>query len=31
MSNVDVLLIGIDAGCLLVFERLYEDDAIPNI
>ena len=31
MSNVDVLLIGIDAGCLPVFERLYEDDAIPNI
>ncbi|MCO8246903.1 MULTISPECIES: alkaline phosphatase family protein [unclassified Haladaptatus] len=31
MSNVDVLLIGIDAGCLPVFERLYEDDVIPNI
>ena len=31
MSNVDVLLIGIDAGCLPVFERLYEDDIIPHI
>ncbi|MFC6993520.1 alkaline phosphatase family protein [Haladaptatus sp. GCM10025707] len=30
-GNVDVLLIGIDAGCLPVFERLYEDDVIPNI
>ncbi len=31
MTNVDVLLIGIDAGCLPVYERLYEDDVIPNI
>ncbi|WP_458206845.1 alkaline phosphatase family protein [Haladaptatus sp. NG-SE-30] len=30
-GNVDVLLIGIDAGCLPVFERLYEDDVVPNI
>ncbi|WP_458186932.1 alkaline phosphatase family protein [Haladaptatus sp. NG-WS-4] len=30
-GNVDVLLIGIDAGCLPVFERLYEDDVAPNI
>jgi predicted AlkP superfamily phosphohydrolase/phosphomutase len=28
---MDVLLIGIDAGCPPVFERLYERDAIPNL
>ncbi|MFC4357926.1 alkaline phosphatase family protein [Halobium salinum] len=28
---MDVLLIGIDAGCPAVFERLYERDAIPNL
>ncbi|WP_101298244.1 alkaline phosphatase family protein [Halegenticoccus soli] len=28
---MEALLIGIDAGCLPVFERLYEKDAIPNI
>ncbi|MFC7214708.1 alkaline phosphatase family protein [Saliphagus sp. GCM10025334] len=30
-SGLDVLLIGIDAGCLPVFERLYEEGRIPNL
>jgi predicted AlkP superfamily phosphohydrolase/phosphomutase len=30
-DRMDALLIGIDAGCLPVFERLYEEEAIPNI
>jgi len=30
-SGLDTLLIGIDAGCLPVFERLFEDDRIPAI
>ncbi|WP_228546251.1 alkaline phosphatase family protein [Halegenticoccus tardaugens] len=30
-DDMKALLIGIDAGCLSVFERLYEADAIPNI
>ncbi|MFP8955207.1 alkaline phosphatase family protein [Natrialbaceae archaeon A-CW3] len=30
-NGMDVLLIGIDAGCLPVFERLFEADRIPNI
>ncbi|WP_440007936.1 alkaline phosphatase family protein [Halomicrococcus sp. SG-WS-1] len=29
-TNLDVLLVGIDAGCLPVFDRLCDDD-IPNI
>ncbi len=30
-DGTDTLLIGIDAGCLPVFERLFEADRIPNI
>lgn len=30
-EQLDALLIGIDAGCLPVFERLNDDDIIPNI
>ncbi|MDS0477593.1 alkaline phosphatase family protein [Natrinema sp. 1APR25-10V2] len=30
-DGLDTLLIGIDAGCLPVFERLFEADRIPNI
>ncbi|PGF15173.1 phosphodiesterase [Natrinema sp. CBA1119] len=30
-DGLDTLLIGIDAGCLSVFERLFEDDRIPAI
>ena len=30
-DRMEALLIGIDAGCFPVFERLYENDAIPNI
>ncbi|WP_440765724.1 alkaline phosphatase family protein [Natronorubrum sp. DTA7] len=30
-SGLDTLLVGIDAGCLPVFERLFEDDRIPTI
>lgn len=30
-DQMDVLLIGIDAGCLSVFDRLSEDNIIPNL
>ncbi|MGQ3720526.1 alkaline phosphatase family protein [Natrialba aegyptia] len=30
-SSLETLVIGIDAGCLPVFERLFEDDRIPTI
>ncbi|SEQ55187.1 alkaline phosphatase family protein [Natrinema salaciae] len=30
-NGLETLLIGIDAGCLPVFERLFEDDRIPTI
>ncbi|WP_245835317.1 alkaline phosphatase family protein [Natronolimnobius baerhuensis] len=30
-SNLETLLIGIDAGCLPIFERLFEEDRIPTI
>jgi predicted AlkP superfamily phosphohydrolase/phosphomutase len=30
-GNVEVLLIGIDAGCLPVFERLFEESRLPAI
>ncbi|WP_339104337.1 alkaline phosphatase family protein [Haloterrigena salinisoli] len=30
-DGLDTLLIGIDAGCLPVFERLFEEDRIPTI
>lgn len=29
--NLDTLLVGIDAGCLPVFERLFDEDRIPTI
>lgn len=31
MSGLEALVVGIDAGCLPVFERLIEDDRIPTI
>ncbi|WP_137289880.1 alkaline phosphatase family protein [Natronorubrum halophilum] len=30
-DSLETLVIGIDAGCLPVFERLFEDDRIPTI
>lgn len=30
-DNLEVLLIGIDAGCLSVFDRLFEEDRTPTI
>ncbi len=30
-NQMDALLVGIDAGCLSVFDRLSEENVIPNL